>query len=243
VTIAMFSGGAASYMACKLVKPEVLLFADTGEEHHDLYKALPIAAKNLGAELVILSGDMDRVIAEHRAIPSPMLPFCSYDLKIKPCFEWLSENAPGSDLIYGFTWDETTRMTKTKQANSKRGFTTLAPLMEAKIGHGQCVDTYIEECGAQSLYERKYPHNNCGGACVKAGISQWKRVLEDDPERFQKWKKREQSISDLHESTHSILKRHGKAYPLTQLQKDVEANMPLPLEEWGGCSCFTGGEA
>lgn len=234
MTIAMFSGGAASYMACKLVKPEVLLFADTGEEHPDLYKALPIAAKNLNANLVILSGDMDRVITENRALPSPMLPFCSYDLKIKPCFDWLKINHPGAELVYGFTWDEGPRFAKTQAANAKRGYSTIAPLMSAKIGHSECVETFVNECGMQSLYERGYPHNNCGGACVKAGISQWKRVLEDDPDRFQKWVNREAKFDG-----HSVLKRYGKPYPLRQLRADVQANIPLPIEDWGGCSCFT----
>lgn len=234
--IAMFSGGAASYMACKLAKPEILLFADTGEEHSDLYQALPIAAHKLGASLVILRGDMDLVISQHRALPSPMLPFCSYDLKIKPCFDWLKANHPGATLVYGFTWDEAPRFTRTKKANAKLGFTTISPCMEAKIGHGQCVDEFQKDCGVQALYERGYPHNNCGGACVKAGISQWKRVLNDDPERFQRWVDREAKFPG-----HSVLKRFGKPYPLAKLREDVAANVPLPLEEWGGCSCFTVG--
>lgn len=81
--VAQYSGGAASHVACMRIKPDVLLFADTGEEHPSLYEAIESGSKSLGVPLVKVHADgyMDGAVDIHRSIPSSMIPFCSRDLK------------------------------------------------------------------------------------------------------------------------------------------------------------------
>ena len=243
--VAMYSGGAASHVACMRLKPDVLLFADTGEEHPSLYESIEIGSKKLGVPLVKVEfkGGMDEAINYHRSLPTSMISFCSRELKVKPCFAWLKENAPNAQIIIGYTWDELARVKKTKEKYAEKGYEALFPLTERPyVSHQEAVQIYSDEVGIQPLYERGFPHNNCGGACVKAGISQWKRLLEVDSERFEKWKERESKISALHGKTCTILKRYGKPYPLAKLEEDVKSNIELPFSEWGGCSCFTEGD-
>lgn len=40
MTVGFFSGGIASFLACVRVRPDVLLFSDTGIEDEDLYRFL-----------------------------------------------------------------------------------------------------------------------------------------------------------------------------------------------------------
>ena len=44
----------------------------------------------------------------------------------------------------------------------------------------------VEEWGIKPprLYSYGFPHNNCGGRCVRQGISEWIRLLKHFPERF-----------------------------------------------------------
>ena len=243
--VAMYSGGAASHVSCMRVKPDVLLFADTGEEHPSLYDAIEIGSRKLEVPLVKvgITGGMDSAIDKHKSIPSSKIPFCSMDLKIKPCFDWLEANAKGATIIIGYTWDEMVRVKRTQHRYAEKGYNAISPLTEKPyVSHQEAVEIYTKEIGVQPLYEQGFPHNNCGGACVKAGISQWKQLLKVDPKRFAKWKAREQKISTLHGKPCTILKRFGKPYPLLKLEEDVKANIELPFSEWGGCSCFTAEE-
>ncbi len=241
--VGMYSGGASSFMACLRSKPDVLLFADTGEEHPSLYESLEKGAEVIGSPLVKvgIEGGMEKLIAYHRAIPSSRLPFCSRGLKVKPCNDWLNENAKGAQVVIGYIWEEQERIKRTREQYAKRGHEALFPLVDQKpwLTQQECIEEHKRLVGAQSLYELGFPHNNCGGACVKAGISQWKRLLEVDPERFALWEQREAEISQLHGKTCAILKRYKKAYPLHQLKSDVLANVPLPMHEYGGCGCFS----
>jgi len=242
MTVAMYSGGAASHVSCMRMKPDVLLFADTGEEHPSLYESIEIGSKKLDVKLVKVgvAGGMDYLINRHKSIPSSRLPFCSRELKVKPCFDWLDEHAHGATVIIGYTWDEMNRLAKTQKFYSEKGYTAVAPLTEKPyISHREAVEIYTKEVGIQPLYEQGFPHNNCGGACVKAGISQWKQLYKVDPERYEKWKQREHLISELHGKRCTVLKRYKRPYSLDELQSDIENNVELPYAEWSGCGCFT----
>lgn len=38
------------------------------------------------------------------------------------------------------------------------------------------------------------PHNNCGGFCVRAGITQWARMLELDPAGYREHERQEEQL-------------------------------------------------
>ena len=242
--VGMYSGGAASHVACMKAKPDALLFADTGEEMPELYDFIYAGAKSLGIPLYIvgIDGGMDACITIHRAIPSSRLPFCSMDLKIKPCMNWLKENAPGATVVIGYTWDEMVRIPKTVVNYEKKGFTCEFPLAGRPYLSKESIIQICKDEGLpiQSLYEKGMNHNNCGGACVKAGISQWTWLYHNDRPRFDKWIEREKRISDIHGKPCSVLKRYKRTYPLTELAQSIQNQEVLPDSEWGGCGCFTG---
>lgn len=91
------------------------------------------------------------------------------------------------------------------------------------------------------LYEMGFPHNNCGGFCIKTGQSQFRLLLEKLPERYAFHEAQEEAIRvDL--GNVSILRdrRGGTTKPLTmkQFRERIQAGQPVSkCEEFGGCGC------
>ena len=91
------------------------------------------------------------------------------------------------------------------------------------------------------LYEMGFPHNNCGGFCIKAGQAHFKRLLEVMPERFAYHERKELELAAYLGKNVSILKdrRGGKTRPLTlkALRERVECGGEIDEHDWGGCGC------
>jgi len=96
-----------------------------------------------------------------------------------------------------------------------------------------------------ALYQHGYPHNNCGGFCIKAGQGQFKMLLESHPDRYAYHEGREQEFREFIDKDVSILRdrRGGETRPLTMkaFREMVERDEgdQLELLEIGGCGCFT----
>lgn len=56
------------------------------------------------------------------------------------------------------------------------------------------------------LYEMGFPHNNCGGACVKAGQGNFKLLLEKRPEVYLEWAERELEFRKANDKDVAILR-------------------------------------
>ena len=92
------------------------------------------------------------------------------------------------------------------------------------------------------LYALGFPHNNCGGGCVKAGQGQFVHLLEVLPEVYAKWETGEQRMRKLLGKDVAILRdrRGGQTRPLTltQLRRRVQGGQTVDRQEVGGCGCF-----
>lgn len=95
------------------------------------------------------------------------------------------------------------------------------------------------------LYKLGFPHNNCGGCCVRAGISHFVHLYRVLPERFLAWEREEIATrADFVArgiEPFTILKdrRGGEPRPLSlrALRLRIEAGEIFPRDEWGGCGC------
>ena len=93
-----------------------------------------------------------------------------------------------------------------------------------------------------------FPHNNCGGRCVKQGVKEWHRLRNEFPERFKEvrdWEQ-EQRAKGGARATFAIAKHNidGEVapLPLADMEQQIKANQ-LSLElAWDGDSdsiaCF-----
>jgi len=250
----MFSGGVGSWAAAKRVAEThgteslVLLFADTLIEDPDLYRFLPEAAANVGGELVRIAEGRTpwEVFKDVRLIGNTWADPCSKILKRKFIRRWITDHHdPTNTIVYlGIDWTEQHRLEKAIPHWDP--WTLRAPLTEPPYLDKQDVFDWLATEGIElpRLYKLGMPHNNCGGACVKAGKAHFARLLEVLPDVYADWEHKEQEMRDYLGKDVAILRdrRDGVTKPetLKAWRERLEASDQLTLDEtldWGGCGC------
>lgn len=255
--VVMFSGGVTSWLAARRLADGgldpasmLLLFSDTKQEDEDTYRFLHEAAADIGARLEIVADGRDvwQAFRDARFLGNTRVDVCSRLLKREPIARWLRDNAsPDSDvLVYGMTWDEPHRIETVSER--WKPWRTLFPLNGPPFLSKSQVLAAAKLRGLRPprLYEMGFPHGNCGGACVKAGQSQWARLLDVMPERYAHHEAREAEFREFIGKDVSILRdaTGGAVKPLTlrAMREKIEAGKQPSLFEWGGCGCFAGQE-
>lgn len=253
--IVNFSGGLCSFWAAHRVvqrfgaKDVVLLFADTLIEDEELYIFNGKASEVLGVPITRISAELTpwQLFRQHGMIGNARFPICSVYLKREPLDEWRRKNCLEMDsIIYvGFDWTEQHRLDDLRSVKPSWRFE--APMTESPIWDKCKMQTEAEKLGLiiPKLYKLGFPHNNCGGRCVRAGISHWVHLYRTLPSRFKEWEDEEQlTMKELTErgiEPLSILKdRRGgttKSMTLIELRHRIEAGEKLPEHDWGGCGC------
>lgn len=249
----MFSGGAGSWATAKLVRsqhpddPMFLVFADTLIEDDDLYRFLPEAAENIGAELVWLKDGRDvwQVFHDDRFLGNSRLANCSKFLKQKPSRQWLETNCPPDDCVVyvGIDWTETHRLPAIQKAYLP--YRAEAPLTEPPYLTKEQVLQWMQSEGLTPprLYRYGFAHNNCGGFCVRSGQAQFRRLFEVFPERYRHHEQMEEGIRQHLGKDVSILRdrSNGSTTPLTLRsfrQRISNQESLVDPDDWGGCGCF-----
>lgn len=252
--VAMFSSGVGSAVAAWRVAQRygtddlTLLFADVNGEHHDNYRFLEEASEWIGVAPTIIANDGKTIwdiFRQERYLGNTRIDPCSKLLKRVPMRRWLDQNcAPAATVAYiGFDWTEEHR-----RHNAGRywaPWTMDCPLMWEPMLDKADAMALLSDVGIEPpwLTRQGFPHANCGGGCVKAGIGQFKHLLKVAPETYAQWEREEaalrQSLGDV-----AILRdrRGGTTKPLSlrNLRLRVEAEPTLFAgEDWGGCGCLT----
>jgi hypothetical protein len=245
--VVSYSGGLASWACAKRVieehgkKDVVLLFADVNWEEPDTYRFLHETSNAFGIPITRISEGRTPVqlFMDQQYIGNSRVDLCSRVLKRVPLDKWCKENGPCIRYI-GYDWTETNRFERLL----KHIPNAVAPLMEPP---------YLSKCDMARLcradgieppkmYSEGFPHNNCGGACVKAGQAQWAHVLRHQPERYAEMEAAEIEVSKRRGRPCTVLKdrRGGKTKPmmLVDFRARVEAG-EYDKNEWGGCGCAT----
>ncbi|WP_431921389.1 hypothetical protein [Nonomuraea jabiensis] len=233
--VIQMSGGLGSFFAAVRVAERygtsamTLLFADTTVEDPDLHRFLRDAAAFLELEVVrVCDGraPFDVFDDVHFLGNSRVAP-CTKFLKQKPCRDWLKANCDVADTAVYIGIDH---------FEARRTPAILDEWKPWRAGFPMCdppywdKDTMIAECRALGiepplLYKLGFKHNNCGGICVRAGMTQWRHALKVFPERFAEAERREAEFRAKH-GDHTILRqqRNGlrRNLTLTQLRQRAE---------------------
>jgi len=89
-------------------------------------------------------------------------------------------------------------------------------------------------------YVDGFPHDNCGGACVKAGQAQWAQLYQIRPVTYGEWERDEEKFRQKNDKDVAILRdrRGGTTKPMTlaQFRERIETG-DYDKHEWGGCGC------
>ncbi len=252
--IVMFSGGAGSWMAAKRVAERygtdglVMLFADTMMEDGDLYRFLIDASRNVGGELVQVADGRTpwEVFFDVSFLGNTRIDPCSRILKRELLRKWVEKNCDPSDTVVylGYDWTEEHRFQAAKP--HWEPWVLEAPLCDEPYLTKADIVIRLDNEGIKRprLYGLGFPHNNCGGFCVKAGQAHFKLLLDVMPERYAYHERKEQELREHLGKDVSILRdrRGGPVRPLTlrEFRENLEAGGQCDMFEWGGCGCFSG---
>lgn len=265
--VVMFSGGLGSWLTARRVRDRhgadnmVLLFADVASERsphvgedEDTYRFIREAAVDVlgpdrfeaGAFVRVSDGrDIWQVFRDDRFLGNARLANCSKFLKQKPCREWLDEHCnPADTIVYvGIDWSEQHRLPAIEAGWAPyrvEAPLTERPYLDENTMRQACVEAGIE---VPRLYRAGFPHNNCGGFCVRAGQAQMELLLREHPARYAFHENEEADLRAHLGKDVSVLRNRqgGTSTPLTlrSFRERLESQPDLfdPLD-FGGCGCF-----
>lgn len=265
--IVNFSGGLCSFWAAwRTVQVHgscdtVLLFADTLVESPELYTFNTQAAALLGVPITRVSKEQTpwQLFRAKKMIGNDRFPICSIYLKRELLNNWMAEHfemnhcvsdafKENATVIVGFDWTEEHRVREMRKTHP--AWRIEAPMQEGEVWDKCRMQSEAVKLGLpiSSAYRLGLPHDNCGGGCVRAGISHWAHIYKVRPHVFTQWEREEREtaeyLTEQGVSPLSMLKdqRGGvvKNQYLWQLRERIETGDKLPKHDWGGCGC--GGE-
>ena len=249
--VVFFSGGASSWMVAKRVSQLEetthlkLLFTDTLIEDDTLYKFLHVAAANVGGELICIADGRTpwQVFKDVRMLGNTRADPCSRILKRELSQKWIKENYPDPSSVrlwLGMNWDEEHRLVRARRYWEP--YTIDSPLVKKPWISQPDILKALEAEGIElpRLYKLGYSHNNCGGGCVKAGISHFRHLLKTLPDVYKEWEDNEEEMRQFLGKDVSILRDRtgGTTKTLTLKQLRARTDDECPQFEWGGCGCF-----
>jgi hypothetical protein len=254
--VIQFSGGIGSWGTARRVADQhgtdnlVLLFADVLVEDEDLYRFNRDVERDIGVPITVVSDGRtpQQAMRDARFVGNSRVAPCSHLLKQEPCRKWINENTDSeSTILYvGVDWSEMHRLPAIRRNWSP--WRVEAPL---------CDPPYVDKRGLiqtarargviePRLYALGFPHNNCGGVCVRAGVAQWAHALRTFPDRYESWERFEDEMRTTLGSDVSILRDRTAGtttpLPLSTLRQHIEArdeSQPaFDMDDWGGCGCM-----
>lgn len=120
---------------------------------------------------------------------------CSSVLKRETVFNYVNDTYEknGISIAVGIHADEFERHIAIRDNWERMGYETIFPILnEQHVDDEEQLRLMKEWYGVSlSLYELGFEHNNCGGACVKAGQRQWALLWYHKPDVYKEWEDRE----------------------------------------------------
>ncbi len=250
--LVLFSGGLVSWATAKRVVEKhgtdgvVLLFADTMMEDEDLYRFIVEAAENVGVPLTRIADGRNpwEVMRDERIIGGGMTGAdpCSKILKRQLLDRWTRENCQPETVSHvGLDWTEQHRLDRMRVRMPERKWS--APMTEAPYMTKPQMMDWLKREGIEPprLYKMGFPHNNCGGFCIKAGQAHFELLLRMMPDRYAHHEQKEEEMRQMLGKDYAVLReqRDGNKYPLTlrKLRERIQSQGTFDQFEWGGCGC------
>lgn len=247
--VVSLSGGLASFMTAELLRRDDkdfdLVFCDTLSEAPDLYRFLDDQAQYFGKTIVRLSQGMNIWQAQYAAdyqANSRKDP-CSRILKREPFKAYMKKyyKPEEATIVIGIGSKEKHR-TKDFQRNHAP-FAVIAPLTEKEITNDDIAEV-CENAGfrAPEIYDYDFPHNNCGGFCVKAGQKQAAMLLKHKRKTYLWHERKQEAVFELMDKKHPTIRKvengEMKYYSLREFRAFLESGGAPDLYDEGTCACF-----
>jgi hypothetical protein len=248
-TVVSLSGGVASWAAAKRAVERdgpdnvTLLFADTLIEDEDLYRFLNDIETSLGVPITRIADGRTpwEVFADVKFLGNSRVDPCSRILKRELLRSWLDAHHPdGVRVSIGIDWTETHRIGRILEGYlpHRVEFPLIVDRVDKFTVFGELADAGIRR---PRLYDLGFPHNNCGGFCVKAGQAQFALLLRTMPDRYAEHEAEEEAMRVRLDRDVAIMRdrRGGVSRPLTMrdFRIRVDGGDRYDADDWGGCVC------
>lgn len=249
--IVSYSGGLGSFMSAYLTVKQYgkenthLIFTDTKTEDEDLYRFLDETVKALNVSMTTLADGRNiwEVFTDVRFHGNSRIDPCSRILK-RELFRKHMESTYSIEettIVFGIDHRESHRMDAINKNWSP--WKTEAPLIHTQVSREDILDVLDGmKIDPPKLYELGFPHNNCGGFCVKTGQKQMKMLLDKLPERYA-WHEEQQEKLFKH-----LGKEHGfirksidgelQYLSLKRFREMLESGEKADMYNQEGCGCF-----
>lgn len=247
--VVAYSGGLGSFAvadwAVQKFGPEnvVCVFQDTKTEDPDLYRFLDDTEKFLRCEQVRMADGRNiwEVFMDVRHQGNTLVDPCSRILKREQFKKYIDQYTPEEIIIYyGIGADEKHR--HPRLVERWKPYKVESPLIELGTTKEQILARLDEiKIDPPIMYEQGFPHNNCGGFCIKTGQRSMKILLEQKPETY-KWHEEQQ------EKLFAVIGPHGtirkttdgelKYLSMKQFREMVQDGEKPQMFEDGACDCF-----
>ncbi len=250
--LVFFSGGVGSWSAAKRVVEQhgtentILLFADTLIEDEDLYRFIVEAADDVGVPLTTIADGRTpwEVFHDEKFLGNSRIDPCSKILKRQFMDKWRDEHCDVENTVcyVGIDWTEKHRIANICKRVAPWVYE--APMCDRPLVSKEKMLRNLDKAGIARprLYGMGFPHNNCGGFCIKAGHAQFINLLEKMPERYAEHEAQEEAFREFISRDVSIMKdrRNNEVKPLTMKQmreRHAAGDKQHDLFGWGGCGC------
>ena len=145
---------------------------------------------------------------------------CSSMLKREVVLNYVNEMYGSNNvtIAVGIHGDEFERKEAIQGNWENNGYETIFPIIEEPyIEREEQLRLMREWYGVSlELYEYGFDHNNCGGACVKAGQRQWALLWHYQPKVYDEWEKRELAWNE------NWAEIRGKEYTILRITRNKE---------------------
>lgn len=234
--VIQFSGGVGSALAALTIRERVgpsrmtLLIANTQVEDSDLWRFADDLSRLIEVPLVIVEDGRDpwQLFHDVGFLGNNMFAPCTKYLKQIPCRNWMAKHAPPETSI-AYVGIEPTKKDRPRAQSITRNWAPWRVEFPLLDGPDRPKEDLLDELRAHGLkpprlYEMGFPHNNCGGSCIRAGQGQWKLLLDVFPERFARAEREEEAFRSDRQKNVAILKRTRdkvtRPFPLAELRRE-----------------------
>ena len=249
--IVSYSGGLGSFMAARLTVGKygpvnsLLVFTDTKTEDEDLYRFLEETRIYFQTEMHTLADGRNiwEVFNDVKFQGNSRIDPCSRVLKRELFRGWVEDNyKPGEcEIVFGIGKSEAHRM----KAITERWapYAVSAPLIASGTTK-EDIEDVLDKIGIAPprLYEMGFPHNNCGGFCVKTGQKQMALLLKKLPERYRWHEEQQEKLFKIIGKRHGFIRRtvggEMTYLGLKEFRELLESGAAPDMYDNAGCGCF-----
>ena len=246
--IVSLSGGTASAVVADRVLNKYgrekvkLCFMDTKWEDEDLYRFLDDLESYWELKIIRLEDGRTplQVGEDINFILNSRVKACSRILKQELFRKYIKQIEKPLTIHLGLDWSEEHRMAAPKKNYEQiKGVSVDYPLIWKPLPVKKYSEI-VESWGIEipRLYKLGFPHNNCGGRCIAQGKKEWRRLLNEFPERYKEVSDWEQKMrGNLKTATNKTI---VKGITLEELAKEKKDQLHLfegTAEDSFGCFC------